>query len=214
MAAAFAFLGMLLVSLVVALLAAFQFGDFFGASNEFIWVISVVVAFGVIAMAVLAVAYALISRAAELNGIALLLAVTACAIVMVPGLIRWIASHSTNPSTVGIENTYIRIEIVVPALIAVLVQWGLVRRRWLRTTGEDDFTRWPWVTTAAAGLAILNPIGLAFVATTINRSAADFMWGFIAAVTGAAAAVLVVMALVECYIRSRMLRRRLEGARP
>ena len=35
MAAAFAFLGMLLVSLVVAVLAALQLGDFFLAGDEF-----------------------------------------------------------------------------------------------------------------------------------------------------------------------------------
>ena len=35
MAAVFAFLGMLLISMVVALLAALQLGDFFNASGEF-----------------------------------------------------------------------------------------------------------------------------------------------------------------------------------
>ncbi len=49
-----------------------------------------------------------------------------------PGLIQMIADHSTNPFTVGTENMSITLELVVPALLAVLVQWGLVRRRWLR----------------------------------------------------------------------------------
>ena len=29
--------------------------------------------------------------------------------------------------------------------------------------GAEDLTRWPWVTTAVAGLVILNPFGLAFL---------------------------------------------------
>ena len=44
MATAFAFLGMLLMSMVVALLAALQLGDFFGAGDEFGLVIALVVA--------------------------------------------------------------------------------------------------------------------------------------------------------------------------
>ena len=54
----FAFLGMLLISLVVALLAALQLGDFFGANDEFMLVIAGVAAFAIVAMAVFAVAYA------------------------------------------------------------------------------------------------------------------------------------------------------------
>ena len=56
----------------------------------------------------------------------------------------------------------------MPALLVVLMQWGLVRRRFLRATGADDLTLWPWLTTAAAGLAILNPIGLALVWMALN----------------------------------------------
>ena len=73
----------------------------------------------------------------------------------------------------GTENTSITLELIVPALLAVLVQWGLVRRRWLQGHGdEDDLTRWPWITTAVAGLVILNPFGLAFLQGTLDRSAA------------------------------------------
>jgi hypothetical protein len=114
---------------------------------------------------------------------------------------------------VGVENTYITLELIVPALSAVLVQWGLVRRHWLRLHGEEELTRWPWVTTAVAGLVILNPIGLAFLGGTLNRSGGDLLWEFVATVTGAGLAALLVMAWIECYIRDRMLNRRL-GAPP
>jgi hypothetical protein len=89
----------------------------------------------------------------------------------------------------------------------------LVRRHWLRARGDEGLTRWPWVTTAVAGLVTLNPIGLAFLGGTLNRSGGDLLWEFVATVTGAGFAALLVMAWVECYIRERMLNRRL-GAPP
>ena len=123
-----------------------------------------------------------------------------------------IADRSTNPYTVGIENTSITLELVIPALLAVLVQWGLVRRRWLRAAAEDDFTRWPWIATAVAGLVVLNPFGLAFLQASLQHSASDFMWQFTATVTGAGLAALLVMAWIECYIRDRILNRRLAAS--
>ena len=94
----------------------------------------------------------------------------------------------------------------------MLVQWGLVRRRWLRAAAEDDFTRWPWIATAVAGLVILNPFGLAFLQGTLKHSGGDFMWEFTAMVTGAGLAALLVMAWIECYIRDRILNRRLAAS--
>jgi hypothetical protein len=162
---------------------------------------------------VLALAYAVARSARVLNGVALGLAVVALAPAVLPGLIQKIADRSTNPSTVGIENTYITIELIVPALAAVLVQWGLVRRRWLRAAGGDDFSLWPWVTTAIAGLVILNPLGLSLLQATLKHSASDFLWELEASVTAGALGVLLVMVWIECYIRDRVLRRRLQ-ARP
>ena len=91
----------------------------------------------------------------------------------------------------------------MPALLAVLVQWGLVRRRFLHATGADDLTLWPWLTTAAAGLAILNPIGLALVWMALKAPSADALKDVATTVTAAGAAVLVVMGAIECYIRGR-----------
>ena len=113
----------------------------------------------------------------------------------------WIANHSTNPYTDRRQTAYRDLSCVIPALLAVLVQWGLVRRRWLRAAGEDDLARWPWVTTAVAGLTILNPIGLAVAWSAFNPSPAEMMWALFAAVAAAVAAALVVMAAIECYIR-------------
>ena len=214
MAAAFAFLGIWLISLVVALLAALQLGDFFGANAEFGLVILGVMGFTVFALMVFALAYGMARRAAVLACVAWALAAIALAPAALPGLVQMIADRSTNPYTVGTENTSIMLELVVPALAAVLVQWGLVRRRWLRAAAEDDFTRWPWIATALAGLVVLNPFGLAFLQASLQHSPSDFMWQFTAMVTAAGLAALLVMAWIECYIRDRILRRRLEGPVP
>jgi hypothetical protein len=214
MAAVFAFLGMLLISILVALLAALQLGDFFNASGEFGLVILGVVAFTSVSLAVFALAYRVTRRPGVLTVVAVILGVFALAPLALPGLIQKIADRSHNPYTVGVENTYITLELIVPALLAVLVQWGLVRRRWLRAHGDEELTRWPWVTTAVAGLVILNPIGLAFLGGTLNRSGGDLLWEFVATVTGAGLAALLVMAWIECYIRDRMLNRRLGAPQP
>jgi len=213
MAAVFAFLGILLISILVALLAALQLGDFFNAGGEFGLVILGVVAFTSVSLAVFALAYRVTRRVGALTVVAVALGIAALAPLALPGLIQKIADRSNNPYTVGVENTYITLELIIPALSAVLVQWGLVRRHWLRLHGEEELTRWPWVTTAVAGLVILNPIGLAFLGGTLNRSGGDLLWEFVATVTGAGLAALLVMAWIECYIRDRMLNRRL-GAPP
>ena len=114
MAAAFAFLGIWLISLVVALLAALQLGDFFGANNEFGLVILGVMGFTVFALLVFALAYAMARRAAVFAFVALALAAIALTPAALPGLIQTIADRSTSPYTVGIENTSITLELVIP----------------------------------------------------------------------------------------------------
>ncbi|MCX7311950.1 MAG: hypothetical protein WCG92_22560 [Hyphomicrobiales bacterium] len=214
MATVCTFLGILLVSLVVALLAGLQLGDFFGANDEFVLVIAAVVTFSVASLAVFTLAYAVARHASVLIWVALALAVLALAPVVLPGFVQKIADSSTNPYTVGIENRHITLELVVPALLVVLVQWGLIRRSWLRSAGDHEFTRWPWVTTALAGLTILNPFGLAFLSGTLAHDASDLMWEFTATVTGVALGGLLVMAWVECYIKDRMLNRRPAAKQP
>jgi hypothetical protein len=212
MAAAFAFLGIFLTSLVVAELAALSLGDFFGANDEFVVVLAMVAAFTVLCGVVFAICYASLKQARALGWVAAVLALLAIVAVAVPGLVGWIADFSSNPFTVGEEQVAIALELVIPALLAVLVQWGLVRRRYLRVAGQDDLTRWPWVTTGIATFVLLNPLGLTFVLASFKR--VDIMWAFMASVTAGTVAALAVMAGVECYIRSRMLRRRKPSTPP
>ena len=206
MAAAFAFVGIFLTSLLVAELAALSLGDFFGASDEFALVLAAVAAFTTLTAVVFAIGYATVKRLRALNGIALLLAVLAIAVVAVPGVVPWIANFSGNPFTVGDEQVSIALELAVPGVLGVLTQWGLVRRRYLRVAGEDDFTRWPWITTVIAVFVVLNPFGLTFLLATFKQ--VDLMWQFMSTVTAGSVAALVVMAAIECYIRGRILRGR------
>jgi hypothetical protein len=212
MAAAFAFLGIFLVSLIVAELAALSLGDYFGADDEFVVVLAMVAAFTMLSGAVFAFCYATLERARALNWVAVLLVLLAVVAVATPGLVGWIANFSTNPFTVGEEEVSIAFEVAIPALLAVLVQWGLVRRRYLRVAGEDDLTRWPWITTVIAAFALLNPLGLTFVLESFKR--VDMMWAFMASVTAGTVAALAVMAGVEYYIRGRLLHRRRPSTRP
>jgi hypothetical protein len=208
MAAAAAFVGILLTSLLVAELAVLSLGDFFGADSEFLLVIAGVAAFATFSLIVFATVYARAQRSRALNSAAIVLALLAIAIVAVPGVIPWIAAHSGSPFTAGDETLGTALELLVPSLLAVLVQWGLVRRRHLRVAGEDDLTLWPWVTTAVAGLVVLSPYGLAFIQATLKRTTGDLMWQFILQVTVGVGCALIVMAATECYIRARLMRRR------
>ena len=184
------------------------------STADIVVVLAAVAAFATFTTVVFAICYATVRRARALNIIALLLALLAIVIVTVPGLIAWIAAYSTNPFTVGEEQVSIGLELLVPALLAVLTQWGLVRRRYLRMAGEDDLTRWPWVTTVIAVFTVLNPFGLTFLLATFKQTSGDIMWQFMSTVTAGSVGALVVMAGIECYIRGRILRRRKNPNRP
>src|SRR5260221_5425323 len=112
MAAVFAFLGMLLISMLVALLAALQLGDFFNASSEFGLVILGVVAFTIFALVVFALAYAVTRRAGVLTGVAVILAIVALAPVALPGLLQQIAERSHNPYTRRVADTYLTLDLI------------------------------------------------------------------------------------------------------
>jgi hypothetical protein len=201
----FAFLATLIVSLVVALLAALQLGDFFRAGDELLVLLVVVTSFAALAIVVFAIGYRLAPRLRTLNATAATLAVVATALATLP--VERIAARAGVPSTTGLERSIIALELLVPALVTILVQWGLVRRRWLQARGEDDLTLWPWLTTVAAGLVVLNPIGLALAWAALYGASGDGLKELATTATTTVVAVLVVMGALECYIRGRRLRR-------
>lgn len=209
-----AFLGIWLMSLLVAQLAALQLGDFFRANNEFPVIMLTLFVFGTVTMPIFGAAYAWARQVRILHWTAIVLALFAFAPFFTPRFIQRIADHSTNPHTVGIENKHIVVELVIPGVLSVLTQWGLVRRRWLRVSGDDDFTLWPWLTTVVGGIVVLNPLGLAFLKSAIWPSGGDLLTDLFRLIVQIAVSALVVMALIECYIRSRRLRRRRAAALP
>ncbi len=209
-----AFIGTFLLSLFVALLAALQLADYFGANEEFILVLMGLPVFVLAAMVVFIVASAVARRVVVLDGLAVFLALLALLPLALPLMIQKIADRSTNPFTVGVENTYITIELIVPAMIAVLVQWALVRRRWLRQQGENGPARWPWIATVLAGLAILNPLGLEVLGQAISYHPGNMMRDLARAIVYGGLGVLIAIAAIEYYVRGRMQRRRLPPAQP
>ena len=122
---------MLLISMVVALLAALQLGDFFDASGEFGLVILGVVAFTIFSLAVFALAYALTRRAA---------CSPSSRWSWPSRLRRWRCRACPEDRRPLDQSLYRgRREHLHHARTgrsrrcsAVLVQWGLVRRRWLQ----------------------------------------------------------------------------------
>ena len=170
---------MLLISLVVALLAALQLGDFFGANDEFGLVI-----LGVVGFTDLCAGWCLRwpMRMARRAAVLAVVALVACRRRACSGGVAGARPDDRRPldqsrTRWASRTPPSRWSSSFPALLAVLVQWGLVRRRWLRAAGEDDLTRWPWVATAVAGLVILNPFGLAFLQGTLQRSRRRFHVG-------------------------------------
>jgi hypothetical protein len=209
----FVFLGILLVSLVVSFLAALQLADFFQATEEFIAVMMALVAFSLVALLIFAIAYAAVRRVGGLAAVAVLLCVAALVLVALPSIMDMQAGRGSLADSFRGKNLAVSLELVVPAVIAILVLWGLTRHRWLRMRGLEDLSPWPWVTTVIAGLVVLNPLGLEVVAAAFEQSPTDWfrrLWTGIA-ISGAVA--VLVIGGIEYYIRGRMLSRRL-GAGP
>ena len=209
MAAVLAFLGTFLLSLFVALLAGLQLADHFRATEKFIAVMLAIAAYTFASVVLLGITYSAARTRGAITAMAWLLALGACILVTVPDGLELYRGRRLEDFTIERKDVEVALQFLVPALLAVLLQWGFVRRRWLRAQGLEDLSRWPWFTTAIAGLAILNPVGLEWVEAALRRPADWSTRQFMALATMAAAAALIVPAFLEYYIRERLLRRRL-----
>ena len=209
MTAFLAFLGTFLLSLFVALLAALQLADYFAATEEFALVLMALPVFVTFCLVAFIVANATAKGPFAFNAVAACLALLAFLPLAFPAFVKSAADRSSNPFSLAIENTAIALEFVVPALAAVLVQWGLVRRRWLFMRGEEDLSLWPWIATVIGGLAILNPFGLDVIGQAITYSQTNWLRDMVRTIVLSGITALLAMVFIETYIRSRMLRRRL-----
>jgi hypothetical protein len=194
---------MYLLSLFVALLAALQLADYFGATDGFIAVLIAVAIFVTIAMLVMAVAARHARRAATIDVAAALLALLAFA----PLALYAGADAPAGRFAVLTESRAFLVELIVPTLIAVLVLWGLMRRHWLQRRGESGFSRWPWIATALAGFAVLNPAGLELLGQAVAYRPGDAMRDSARMATFGGLGLLTVFVLLESWIRDRMKRR-------
>jgi hypothetical protein len=212
MGSAFAFLGTFLLSLFVALLAALQLADHFRATEEFVLVLIAIPALTFVILLCFAVTYAAARKARAFGIVAVVLALLMIALVTLPAFVEWRAGRSLRAAAFDRNNLKLALELLVPLLLAILVQWGLLRRRWLRARGAEDLSRWPWVATTIGGLVVLNPVGLDFVHSALpalRRPPNEWSQHVPAMAAAGAALALLVMAWIEYYIRSRMLRGRL-----
>lgn len=213
MSAFLAFLGIFLMSLFVALLVSLQLADYFAATQEFALVLLTLPVFVSVSLLVFIAVNRMARAARTFNAAAACLALLAFVPLALPFMQSAGQGRATDPFQIAIENSALALQLVVPALAAVLVQWGLVRRRWLRQRGEDDLSLWPWIATIVGGLAILNPYGLDVIGQAIGQAVGPgpsaWLRDAVRTVALGGTAALLVMVFVETYIRGRMLRRRL-----
>lgn len=154
------------------------------------------------------------AKAGALGIVALALAAAACAIALLPGLVGEIASRSTNPPVVlRSHDRLVATAFLLPVLIAIVIQWGAVRRGWLRARGDDPATTWPWITFIVACVLGLSPIGLAIFGAAIAQSSTDWFRGLWLTVALVTTTVLLLAGLAEWFIRRRKLKARAASLR-
>ena len=195
------FVGTFLLSMFVGTLAALSLAEAFRADQEFIAVLFLLPAFSFVAILAFATGYALASRAAVLGWIAAGMAVLTVVFVAAPTL----AALGSGSTAMSPKDVQVSLELIVSALVILLVQWGLVRRRFQRRHGEPQLSRWPWISTIVGGFIVLSPPMIAAIGTVLTQSRAD--WSAGRGLPAASLALFIAIAAIsECTIRARRLR--------
>jgi hypothetical protein len=210
------FTGIYILSLVVAYAVACELAAYFFLQDEFIAVLFALALFSLLAIAVFAVLYVVQPNAKRLGYGAIGLAIVAFGVEQLPALADAFARRSTNPYMVGdAQDQALAASFLLPALIMLLVQWSLLRRRWLVAHRLEYRMLWPWFTIILACLLALNPLGLALIGSVIRQSSTDWLVGLWTTIVAIACGVLLVLALIEWWLRRRWLARRAadEGAK-
>lgn len=206
------FIAALAISLAIAFAAGQMIATEFLITDEFAAVMLGHVIFGLVAIALFAVAYARARRPGLFNWTALAVAALFAGLVLLPALTDAVRSQGTSPYNLD-KNLEILLAMLLPGLLLVLIQWSLVRRRWLSLREpEGAYTGWPWITTVVAAVAVLSPPGLAILRSALRQSSTDWLREINLMLALGAGAVLAVAAVIECVIRVRMLRSRAVAA--
>jgi hypothetical protein len=190
------------LSLIVAFVAAWRLVEHFWYGEDLDLFVPPVAGFVLIATMAFAAAD---SRARDTRTLGLL----ALGVGIVTLLL--VATQSKNPEVVlRPRGGKIKAVLLIPMLLATLTQWWIVRRRWLQARGLDHRTAWPWITTIAACVVMLSPVGLAILDAAVTQSVTDWLrglWLIVALVFGG---IALLLGLIEWGIRAR--RRRLTSS--
>jgi hypothetical protein len=203
------------LSLLVALAAAWRLIEHFWYGEDLGLFVPPLAGFVLIATVVFAVADARVRESRTLGLVALGLAAVALALVATPFLAEYVAAQSKNPEVVlRPRSGKIKTVLLIPMVLAVATQWWFVRRRWLQARDLDHRTAWPWITTVAACVVMLSPVGLAILDAALAQSSTDWLRGLWLIVALTFGGIVLVLGLVEWGIRVRKRRRSLAPQGP
>jgi len=203
------FIGAYLLTLLIALFIAIELADFFRSQEEFIAVLLAQVLFSLIALVTFALAYRFAGHVRALGLAAIGLGLAAVLLEELPALGEMIATRSTDPYTLGTAHDFaITAELLIPAFALVLVEWRVLRHRWLAARGLDYRSTWPWITIGVAGLLLCNPVAFAIMSSAIRQAPDDMLATFWLKVSVAVAALVIGLGIMERNIRRRRLVRR------
>ena len=203
------FVSVYLLSLLAAFIVGIQLADFFRSQEEFIAIMMALIIFSLLAIVAFAIAYRLAKTVRLLGIVAISLAVAAVVLEELPALAEAFAQRSTNPFRLaGAQDIAIAAMLLIPAFVMLLIQWPLLRRRWLAARGAEYRTAWPWITITVAGLIFLNRLGFDVIASAIRQSPDDMLATFWLKVTVGIAATLLSLGLIEWGRRRRRLAQR------
>jgi hypothetical protein len=193
-------------ALGVASLIALQMALSFRTMDEFGLVLAAILADLVLATAVLAL---VLRKVGTERAMALAVFAVALVTLLFSGWSSWVDAvdaRSTNPYPSSHRDAQIVLEFLVPSLAGLTVLWRLLVRAHRKAEGRDARTLWPWLTIAAGLALVFNPLGIEIVGSALVRSPTDWLSGLWVLVTAVAAAVMIVLAVIECALRARRLR--------
>lgn len=203
------FAGVYILSLVVAYAVGIEVAEYFFLQEEFIVVMFALAVFSFVAFVVFAMVYVVQPNVKWLGYGAIGLALVAFGIEELPALADAIARRSTNPYLVGsAQDRAIAASLLLPAFVMLLIQWPLLRRRWLVARRLEHRMLWPWFTITLACFLALNRGGLDLIGSVFRQSPTDWLVGLWTLILAIACGALLVLALIEWWLRRRWLARR------
>jgi hypothetical protein len=203
------FPGVYILSLVATYVAGMQVAEYFFLQEEFSVVMFALVLFSFVAIAVFALVYVVQPNVKWLGYGAIGLALVAFGVEQLPALADAVARRSTNPYLVGsAQDRAIAASLLLPAFVMLLIQWPLLRRRWLVARRLEHRMLWPWFTITLACLLALSQGGLDLIGSVLHQSPTDWLVGLWTLILAIACGALLILALIEWWLRCRWLARR------